>query len=276
MKKIGLYLLLFVFAVQTVVSIKLPLPFGWNKEPEKPIKDRGIFLDLPNNSRIIVLQNDMFALKEFIQKECNQENYAIVNAANTVLYLGTGVAGKIKALDKSGTVQKECDKLRDQQGASVQVKKKIQEIPFFRTYEKSFPVGTAVTTGSGTLKEQGITKIIHAIAPNCNENGSADERNNFEAYLDKTYQTIIAAMMREQIPVVACPSLATGTFKCDLAKSARIAAQVVVSVLNGIKEPKTFILVAFGDHEFEAYSQAFKTEYSNVIEREKLSIVANQ
>ncbi|QQR53871.1 macro domain-containing protein [bacterium] len=276
MKKIALYLLLFVFAFQTVISIKLPITLPWNKEPEKQGTDRGIFIDLPNNSRIIVLQNDMFALKQFIKKECNQENYAIVNAANTVLYLGTGVAGKIKELDRSGTVQKECDNLREKQGVQVQVKKKIQEIPFFRTYEKSFPVSTAVTTGSGDLKELGITKIIHAIAPNCNENGSAHERNNFEAYLDKTYQTIISAMIHKELPVVACPSLATGTFRCDLAKSARIAAQVVVSALNGSKEPKTFILVAFGDAEFKSYSEAFKTEYRNVIEREKLSIVANQ
>jgi len=91
------------------------------------------------------IENSVIELKQGDITECNTD--AIVNAANSQLILGGGVAGAIRR--KGGpTIQEECNKI----GGT--------------------PVGTAVITTGGNLKAR---FVIHAVGPRMGE-GNEDEK----------------------------------------------------------------------------------------------------
>lgn len=116
-----------------------------------------------------------------------QETDAIVNAANTALVLGAGVAGAIRK--KGGpSIQQECDRL----GGTH--------------------VGGAVITGAGALKAR---HVIHAVGPRMGE-GDEDRK-----LTDATLNSLRAAD-ENGLKSICFPAISTGVFGFPIERCAAI------------------------------------------------------
>jgi O-acetyl-ADP-ribose deacetylase (regulator of RNase III) len=150
---------------------------------------------------------------------------AIVNAANSHLVLGGGVAGAIRM--KGGpTIQEECDRI----GGTT--------------------VGQAVITGGGKLKAR---HVIHAVGPRY---GEGDE--------DKKLQNATLNSLRRAtengLKSIAFPAISTGIFGFPIDRCAVIMIEAVRDYL--LKEETTLTQVLFclwtkGD--FDLFSNTLKT-----------------
>ncbi|RTL04291.1 hypothetical protein EKK58_10810 [Candidatus Dependentiae bacterium] len=202
------------------------------------------------NYTIKIIQGDLLNLQEIDNNLFS--SYTIVNAANEYLQLGGGIAGAIRMADTSGAVQKECDIfLRN---------KNIEKIP----------VGTSVVTTSGSLKKtKSIAHIIHAVGPDCREK---KQKSAFAHLLQTTYAYIFKSVIdfnkstqdpMQKIKTVACPSISTGIFAGPIEQAATIAANTIVQNMYNYayaynqNAPKTFIMVAYSDKDFQVYANAF-------------------
>jgi len=132
---------------------------------------------------------------------------AIVNAANTQLILGSGVAGAIR--EKGGdSIQEECNRLGG-------------------TY-----VGGAVMTGAGDLKAK---NVIHAVGPRM---GEGDE----EAKLRNATMNSLLVASEHRLKSLAFPAISTGVFGFPIDKCAEIMLTVTVEYL---KRPSNLTSVSF-------------------------------
>jgi O-acetyl-ADP-ribose deacetylase (regulator of RNase III) len=120
-----------------------------------------------NNCNLILIEGDITEL----------DVDAIVNAANSQLQLGSGVAGAIR--EKGGpSIQEECDKLGS-------------------TY-----VGGAVLTGAGNLKAK---HVIHAVGPKMGEGEEESKLRN------ATMNSLLVAA-EHGLKSIAFPTISTGIF----------------------------------------------------------------
>lgn len=137
---------------------------------------------------------------------------AIVNAANAKLKAGGGVCGAIFSAAGNKRLSKECDSaLKKFRGGRV-------------------PVGKAVLTNGGTLKQ----KIIHTVSPNFNPNNNMQASIAFDAQgkklLEDAYVSSLKLAERNGIHIVAIPFLSGGNFSppgIDKQKLANIGVQSV-------------------------------------------------
>lgn len=131
------------------------------------------------------IKNSVIELKQGDITECNTD--AIVNAANSQLILGGGVAGAIRR--KGGSkIQEECNKI----GGT--------------------PVGTAVITTSGNLKSR---FVIHAVGPRMGEGNEGEKLKN--ATLNS-----LKLMIKHNLKSIAFPAISTGIFGYPIDKCAKI------------------------------------------------------
>ena len=125
---------------------------------------------------------------ELIQGDITKSDAdAIVNAANSLLIMGAGVAGAISA--KGGpSIQEECNKMG---GCSV---------------------GNAAVTGGGNLKAK---YVIHAVGPRWGEGGEDDKLKN---------STINSLKRAEELQLtsIAFPAISTGIFGFPISNFGRI------------------------------------------------------
>ncbi len=121
---------------------------------------------------------------------------AIVNAANTELQLGAGVAGAIRA--KGGpTIQAECDRLAP------------------------IAVGEAVMTGGGRLRAR---HVIHAVGPRRGEGGE-DEK------LAAATRASLTLAEENGLGWVAFPAISTGVFGFPMDRCAAIMLGTAIAFL---------------------------------------------
>lgn len=122
---------------------------------------------------------------------------AIVNAANSALQLGGGVAGAIRR--KGGpAIQQECDRL----GGT--------------------PVGTAVITTGGNLKAR---HVIHAVGPRM---GEGDEDNKLESATRNSLQVA----EKSKLASIAFPAISTGIFGFPIDRCADIMLRTTIAYLQ--------------------------------------------
>ena len=115
---------------------------------------------------------------------------AIVNAANSHLSLGGGVAGAIRK--KGGpSIQKECSAI------------------------KYCPVGQAVITKGGRLKAR---HVIHTVGPLWGE-GDEDEK------LMNAVQNSLILAANNHLSSIALPAIATGNFGFPMERAAKICLE---------------------------------------------------
>ncbi|MBI5958190.1 MAG: macro domain-containing protein [Chloroflexi bacterium] len=155
----------------------------------------------------------------------------IVNAANSQLILGSGVAGAIRR--KGGpSIQDEC-----------------LTIGFCE-------VGDAVITGGGMLKAR---HIIHAVGPHMGEGSEAGKlANAVRASLDLAEQN--------KLQSIAFPAISTGVFGYPLEGCADVMLRVVIDyTFEELQHLKHILVCLYDDRAFAI----FKTEFERKLQQLK-------
>ncbi len=148
---------------------------------------------------------------------------AIVNAANSALQLGGGVAGAIRR--KGGpTIQQECDRI----GGT--------------------PVGTAVMTDGGKLRAR---HVIHAVGPRM---GEGDE----EAKLASAVRSSLDLAERAGLRTVAFPAISTGIFGYPIEDAARVMLRTTIERLEAGSSLAAVTFCLFEREAYEVFDRALR------------------
>lgn len=161
---------------------------------------------------------------EFVKGDITEQDVdAIVNAANTSLWLGSGVAGAIRM--KGGpAIQQECDRIGP------------------------IPLGEAAITGGGRLKAR---YVIHAAAMDLGGGVSA------ESCRAATLHSLERAE-EKGLRIIAFPAIGTGVGGLDLAE----CAGTMLEAVRGF-QPKSLarvVFVLFDAHALEVFQRAAKAQ----------------
>ncbi|HUU26222.1 MAG TPA: macro domain-containing protein [archaeon] len=122
---------------------------------------------------------------------------AIVNAANSALQMGGGVAGAIRRAG-GPSIQEECDRI----GGT--------------------PVGTAAITGGGRLPAK---HVIHAVGPRMGE-GDEDRK------LEGATRSSLELADRHKLASIAFPAISTGIFGYPMDRCARKMLSATINYLK--------------------------------------------
>ena len=143
---------------------------------------------------------------------------AIVNAANSQLILGGGVAGAIAA--KGGPeIQQQCDKM-----VGIYVG------------------GAAITTG-GNLKAK---YVIHAVGPRM---GEGDE----ETMLKNATLNSLKIADQNHLSSIAFPAISTGIFGFPIERCARIMLDTIIDYLRSETGLTQVVLCLFGWENYQIF-----------------------
>ena len=143
---------------------------------------------------------------------------AIVNAANSSLILGAGVAGAIRA--KGGpTIQRECDEIG------------------------GCPVGGAVITGGGNLKAR---YVIHAVGP---RKGEGDE----EEKLKKATLNSLKVADENGLKSIGFPAISTGVYGFPIERCAEIMLAATIDYLQQETALEKVAFCLYGEEAFGVF-----------------------
>ena len=149
------------------------------------------------------------------------ETDAIVNAANTALQLGAGVAGAIRR--KGGpAIQKECDQIGH------------------------CPVGGAAITTGGDLK---APHVIHAVGPRM---GEGDEDNKLR---NATLNSLRVAD-ENGLKSIALPAISTGIYGFPIERAAALLLAAAAEYLEGGTGLERVVFCLFGQEAFNVFAKA--------------------
>jgi O-acetyl-ADP-ribose deacetylase (regulator of RNase III) len=164
-------------------------------------------------ARIVIIAGDLV----------EQQVDAIVNAANTDLLLGGGVAGAIRR--RGGpTIQRECD-------AHGRVK-----------------VGEAAITGGGELPAR---HVIHAASMQL---GGATTADSLRSSMDHAFM-----LAREhEVRTIAVPAVGTGIAGFPMDECARVMADCVDRAIASGWHPDEIRFVLFGDEARRVFEETFR------------------
>ena len=166
-----------------------------------------------NNSEIELVQDDI----------TESDTDAIVNAANSQLVLGAGVAGAIRT--KGGpAIQEECHAIGH------------------------CPVGGAVITGGGNLKAR---HVIHAVGPRQGE-------GNEEEKLKNATLNSLKVAEENNLKSITFPAISTGVYGFPLDACARIMLTTVKEYLTGPTKIERVVFGLFDDKSFKAFENQAK------------------
>ena len=147
----------------------------------------------------------------------------IVNAANSQLILGGGVAGAIRR--KGGPIiQKECNKI----GGTF--------------------VGGAVITSGGNLKAK---YVIHAVGPRMGE-GNEDQK------LKNATINSLKLMDKHGLKTIAFPAISTGIFGYPIDRCARIMISSVKEYMLAHTSIEKVIFCLYTDSDFKIFEEELK------------------
>ena len=144
---------------------------------------------------------------------------AIVNAANTSLILGGGVAG---AINRAGgpSIQEECNRIGP------------------------IRVGEAVITGAGDLKAK---YVIHAAGP---VYGDGNEK---EKLANATLSCLNIARDKG-LKSIAFPAISTGIYRFPIEECSRIMLKVAMVYLRENNSPEKIIMCLYGQDAYNTFS----------------------
>ena len=150
---------------------------------------------------------------------------AIVNAANSGLVLGGGVAGAIRR--KGGPqIQQECDKI----GGTF--------------------VGGAVITTGGSLKAR---HVIHAVGPQMGE-GDEDEK------LKNATVNSLKVADENNLKSISFPAISTGIFGFPMERCAEIMLNTAISYLGGRTGLEKVQFCLFGREAYQVFANQLSLE----------------
>jgi len=167
-------------------------------------------------------------LIELVKGDITELNVeCIVNAANSMLKMGGGVAGAIRR--KGGRkIQEECDKIVRERGP--------------------IPVGEAAITGGGNLKAK---YVIHAVGPVYGEGNEEEKLRN---------ATLNSLKLAEQhgISSIAFPAISTGAFGMPKIKCAETMIPAAISYAKKGTHIKKIIFCLYDDETFKIFEEVLK------------------
>ncbi len=145
---------------------------------------------------------------------------AIVNAANSMLILGGGVAGAIRS--KGGMkIQMECLKIGHTQ------------------------VGGAAITSGGKLKAK---YVIHAVGPRWGE-GNEDEKLK-----NATFNSLKLAD-KHNLKDISFPAISAGIFGFPIDRCAEIMLRTTIEYLNGNTGLKRVVFCLYGKESYDVFEK---------------------
>lgn len=151
----------------------------------------------------------------------------IVNAANSMLKMGGGVAGAIRR--KGGQrIQDECDEIVARRGP--------------------IPVGGAAITGGGNLRAK---YVIHAVGP---VYGEGDEENK----LRNAVLNSLKLADQYGISSIAFPAISTGAFGMPKRVCAETMIPAAASYAKGGTGIKRIIFCLYDDDTFDIFKEALE------------------
>jgi O-acetyl-ADP-ribose deacetylase (regulator of RNase III) len=151
---------------------------------------------------------------------------AIVNAANSDLQLGAGVAGAIRR--RGGpSIQAECDRIGH------------------------CPVGGAVVTGGGDLP---AGHVIHAVGPIWARQSPEES----DRLLASAARESLARAGERGLRSIALPSISTGVYGFPVERAAEILIRQAVQHLRTGGSPRRVVLCLFGDEAFGTFREALE------------------
>ena len=155
-----------------------------------------------------------------------QTTDAIVNAANSQLILGSGVAGAIRR--KGGpSIQDECLGIGH------------------------CDVGHAVITGAGNLKAR---YVIHAVGPRMGEGSESGKLAN-------AVRASLALAEKHGLHSIALPAISTGVFGYPLESCADIMLRVIFNyTFEDLKHLRHVVLCLFDQHAYRIFAAEFRTK----------------
>ena len=154
---------------------------------------------------------------------------AIVNAANSYLEHGGGVAGAI--VRKGGYVIQE------------------ESREWVRRYGP-VPVGGVAVTSAGRLRAK---YVIHAVGPRC----------GIEP-IEKLGEAVVNALKKTEelgLRSIAFPAISTGIFGCPYDTAAQVMAEAIRGEYSRLKAVRRIIICLYGDEAFNVFNNVF----SNVL-----------
>ncbi len=168
-----------------------------------------------NNSQLELIEGDITEMT----------TDAIVNAANSYLKHGGGVAGAI--VRKGGRIiQDESDKIG------------------------YCPVGEAVITGAGSLKAK---HVIHTVGPRMGE-GNEDEK------LKNATVNSLKLADREGLESITFPAISAGIFGFPIDRCAEIMLENIIEYLSGKTGLKRVVFCLFGRDSFDVFQKELQKQ----------------
>ena len=150
---------------------------------------------------------------------------AIVNAANSRLIMGGGVAGAI--LKKGGpAIQEECDKIA------------------------FCPVGGAVITGAGRLKAK---YVIHTVGPRMGEGGEDEKLKN------ATVNSLKLAT-QHKFSSIAFPAVSTGIFGYPVPRCAAVMVRETLHYFSSNEYPQEVIFCLYTEDVYQAFKRELERQ----------------
>jgi O-acetyl-ADP-ribose deacetylase (regulator of RNase III) len=150
---------------------------------------------------------------------------AIVNAANSLLIMGGGVAGAIRR--KGGlAIQAQCLKIG------------------------KTPVGGAAITTGGKLKAQ---YVIHAVGPRWGE-GDEDEK------LKNATLNSLKLADKNNLTSISFPAVSAGIFGFPIDRCAQIMLRTTIDYLKGQTGLKKVVFCLFGNESYSVFGNQLKQE----------------
>lgn len=155
---------------------------------------------------------------------------AIVNAANSQLILGAGVAGAIRAKGGPG-IQEECLAIGH------------------------CDVGGAVITGAGNLKAR---HVIHAVGPRMGEGSEPDKlASAVRASLDLAEEHGLAS--------IALPAISTGVFGYPLEACADVMLRVIIDyTYEDLESLRHIVVCLYDERAFSVFRSAFEDKLADL------------
>jgi O-acetyl-ADP-ribose deacetylase (regulator of RNase III) len=176
--------------------------------------------DVLNNVTVELVQGDITEL----------ETDAIVNAANSHLILGAGVAGAIRR--KGGpSIQEEC-------------------------YAIGYcEVGDAVITGGGNLKAR---HVIHAVGPQMGEGSEAGK-------LAKAVRASLSLAEQNGLHSIAFPAISTGVFGYPLEGCAEVMLRVIGDyTFEDLHNLERIVVCLYDEHAFAIFASEFQRKFQEL------------
>jgi O-acetyl-ADP-ribose deacetylase (regulator of RNase III) len=148
---------------------------------------------------------------------------AVVNAANTSLILGAGVAGAIRSYG-GPSIQEECNRIGP------------------------IKVGEAALTNGGNLKAK---YVIHAAGPVSGEGEEEEKLHN------ATLNSLKIAEERE-IKDIAFPAISTGIFGFPIGRCSEIMLKTAMEFMEKHEYPQEIIFCLYGQQAYSVFEKTLE------------------